>query len=144
MAVKTLKEQFEAVLADWAAAAGVSTDESKLNADGEVALTIGESVGTLVYRAETDTVILWFESGAATVPGVGRGALIVNDRFARTNGFTVAYDRKTGRVVVHDRRPAERFTSAAILDAWLEAGRAVSEDVRMVSEYGPGILSKEA
>jgi len=144
MAVKTLKEQFEATLAAWAAACGLPAGEAALDADGTLTVTISGSVATLVYRESTDTVICWLECGDAASPTVAPGTLRANDRFARTGGFTVAIDSKTNRVVVHDRRPAERFTSAEVLDAWLQAGVRLASDVRLVAQYGRLAIPKEA
>ena len=136
MALKTLKEQFEAVLVDWAAARGFPADEARLDADGQVSLVLDNAVGTLVYREASDTVILWFESGNWESASFPHEALIANDRFALSRGFTVAIDPATDRVVVHDRRPAECFASAELLDAWLAAGAALSADVRHVALFG--------
>jgi len=144
MAVMKLKDQFEETLAAWAAAHALPAEEAKLNGDGELTLTVLESVGTLVYREATDTVIYWLECGEAAAVGIERGTLRANDRFARTGGFTTAVDAKTHRVIVHDRRPAERFVSAEVLDAWLQAGARLASELRLVAQYGRTAIPKEA
>jgi len=143
MSVKTLKERFEETLAAWGAAKGLKEDATKLNADGEVTLSLGEAVGTLVYRDATDTVILWLESGNYEEPETPRRALVANDRFVPTRDFTIAIDPLTDRLVVHDRRPAERLLSVPALDAWLTAGGELSAEVREIALYGVGEYVEE-
>lgn len=142
MALKTEKERFEAILADWAAKRGLPPEAVRLDEDGEVSIELGEAIGTLVYREATDTVILWFESGGCELASTPRGVLMTNDRFAWSRGFTLAIDPETDRLVVHDRRPAERFTSAETLDAWLEAGGELSSDVRRAAAFGVEVLEE--
>lgn len=143
MALKTEKERFEAILEDWAAKRGLPSEEVRFDEDGEVSLELGEAIGTLVYREATDTVILWFESGGCERASSPRIVLMTNDRFAWSRGFTLAIDPETDRLVVHDRRPAERFTSAETLDAWLEAGSALSSDVRRAAAFGVEVFDEE-
>ena len=142
MALKTEKERFEAILADWAAKRGLPPEVVRFDEDGEVSLELGEAIGTLVYREATDTVILWFECGACERASSPRILLMTNDRFAWSRGFTLAIDPATDRLVVHDRRPAERFTSAEALDAWLTAGGELSSDVRLAASFGVEALEE--
>jgi len=143
MAMSELKEAFLKVLAEWAHRRGIPDQIATMNEAGEVSIIVGDVVASIAYRDATDTVLLWFESGYVECAHPFRRMLASNYRFALTHGFTLAYAPRTNRIVVQDRRPAERLDSEAALDAWLMAGSACASVLYRAAEIGAAALPKE-
>jgi len=143
MGVSALRAAFEKILAEWATRRGMLEQFAHFDEDGMVSFLLGDVVGTLAYRDETDMLLLWFESGFVETPRCFRSLLPYNDRYAATRGFTLAYAPRTRRVILQDRRPVERVNSLEALEAWLKAGSSLSAVVYEAVHVGRAALPKE-
>lgn len=132
---ETLKD-FESVLADWGVEHGFTPEDVAFDENGEVTLEVGSEFVTLSYRDESDTVILWSDCGEVVMERSFQEILLGQYRFAESRGFTIGYEPESNRAAIFDRRPAERFTSAGVLDLWLTAAATMVSDIRTAFVYG--------
>ncbi len=118
-----VRESFERLLSEFAAASGIAVERD--DQDG-AAFEIGEVIVNLQLLNESGMLVCW-----STLGFLGNDAnadlriaflMKINDAPEETGGYSIALDRSDAdRVLVHDIRPLVVFDSADRLAAWVEA-----------------------
>jgi len=117
--VSELRVEFEKALDVLCSGCGI--EKPTFDAEGCTTVTVGGELLNLVYRDETDTVLV-FATGEGEMPDAAtcRAMLEWNADPVRSRGFTLAVDPDEGRPLVMDRREAEELADPNALAAWLE------------------------
>ncbi len=128
-----LKEQFEAVLADFG---GLVKQDLAFDGDNFTTFTVDDEViVNLRYLPDADYVLAFAPVGrlAADDPSIGDKAielLRLNEIGGPARGFTLALDENAELVLAMDRRDALELADVDALAGWMEALVAAVRDVR--------------
>ena len=94
--------------------------------DGKCTFTVDGTIDVSIdYYEEADMVVAWSAAGILPEDEYqaerARALFALNDLDAPNGGFSVSMDPETRLAIVQDHRPAERFESADLLAAWVNA-----------------------